>query len=157
MGGPLSLKQHSSIQVWSVAIECVSTQISTGWNVETLGSASRVTEQRWSRCGVCVCVSKLMRYSPAHSHYPDTVWTIFYQPVNGACFMEARHRKTRVNDHAIHGSQLTFFDSTSKATLTLVNYFTSGRAFLQQPAIKTSIFNSQQWIKGDRVKERQIC
>lgn len=156
MGGPLSLKQHSSIQAWSVAIECLSTQISTDWNVETLGSASRMTEQRWSRCGVCV--SKLMRYSPAHSHYPDTAWTVFfYQPVNGACFMEARHRKTRVNDHAIHGSQLTFFDSTSKATLTLVNYFTSGRAFLQQPAIKTSIFNSQQWIKGDRVKERQIC
>lgn len=56
MGGPLSLKQHSSIQAWSVAIECVSTQISTDWNVETLGSASRMTEQRWSRCGVCVCV-----------------------------------------------------------------------------------------------------
>lgn len=29
MGGLLSLKQHSSIQAWSVAIECVSTQIST--------------------------------------------------------------------------------------------------------------------------------
>lgn len=64
MGGPLSLKQHSSIQAWSVAIECLSTQISTDWNVETLGSASRMTEQRWSRCGVCVCVK-------AHEIFPS--------------------------------------------------------------------------------------
>lgn len=157
MGGPLSLKQHSSIQAWSVAIECVSTQISTDWNVETLGSASRMTEQRWSRCGVCVCVKAHEIFPSPQSLSWHSMDCIFYQPVNGASFMEARHRKTRVNDHAIHGSQLTFFDSTSKATLTLVNYFTSGRAFLQQPAIKTLIFNSQQWIKGDRVKERQIC
>lgn len=54
----------------------------------------------------------------------------FYQAENAACFIQARYRKPRVNDHAIHGNQLSFLDSTSKATLTLVNYFTSGRAFL---------------------------
>ena len=91
----LWLKQHSSIQASSVAIECVSTRISTVWDVETLCSASGVTEKRWSRwCAcVCACVCVCVRvcvcpgfYSPAHIHNPSKVWTVFFIG-NAACFI----------------------------------------------------------------------
>lgn len=50
----------------------------------------------------------------------------FYQAVNVTCFMQACYRKHGVNDHTIHGNQLTFLDATSKSAPTPVNCSTSG-------------------------------
>lgn len=80
----------------------------------------------------------------------------FYQAVIAACFIQACYRKPQVNDHAIHGNQLTLLDSTSKAALTLVNYSTSGQAFPLTANCKDidsqqSAINKGKWFKKDLI------
>jgi len=67
---------------------------------------------------VCVCVYSRDIPQPAVIILTQC-GLYFLQAEHAACFIQACYRKPRVNDHAIHGSQLTFFDSASKATLPL--------------------------------------